>query len=87
MAREPVSFLLTSDGDMGAGGSDGGVRDPLAEAMVTMEAVRDARKMAVDEERAQSSPESSLVYLLPKQNMPLQQHRDEYGFGYRVRVQ
>lgn len=38
-------FRFASDGDMGAWGSDGGVRVPLVEAMVSDGAVGDAREM------------------------------------------
>lgn len=38
-------FRFASDGDAGAGGSEGGVRVPLAAAMVMMGAVRDAGAM------------------------------------------
>jgi len=45
-ASVSVRFRFASDGDAGAGGSDGGVRAPLAEAMVMgVRAVRDAGAM------------------------------------------
>lgn len=44
IACEVVSFRFATEGDMGAGGSEGGARASSAAAMATMGAVGDARE-------------------------------------------
>lgn len=75
MARVPVSFRFATDGEAGAGGSDGGVRVPLAVAMVTTGAVGDARVMPLGVERASAA--AVVVRLSPSPPFPFQQNQKE----------
>ena len=65
IARVSSSLRFAADGDAGAGGSDGGVRVPLAAAMVTLGLLfGDARVMPWDGTTRSGRPRSSLVCLV-----------------------
>ena len=53
LASVSVRLRFAIEGDVGAGGSDGGVRAPLATAMVMAAAVRDWERWRADVQRAQ----------------------------------